>query len=280
MSRRVDQGLALALGLACLSAAFGECSRRPTIVSAKAWQQAAQQLKPLIKPGDLLLLNNAGDSQGMQQLRAVGLQPRLALPEPRGRIRRLWLLGTRNDVQAGLAPLVRQNEKLFTLAGGLSLSLWARPAGALLWRAKNELFAAKIRAKGAACTQAHKGGWRCAHLADWMHVAPTDLQVKNSHKSCLWAHPPAGDKPLIIRFERIPSGELIFEHGLSDKAAASSNKHPVRVQLMWQGGGAKLQAGNSDGWKSSRHQVAGFLEIKVSARKDGQRHHCFTASIR
>jgi hypothetical protein len=280
MSRRIDQGLMLGLGLACLSAAFGECSRRPTIVSAEAWQQAAQQLKPLIKPGDLLLLNNAGSSQGMEQLRAFGLQPRVALPEPRGRIRRLWLLGTRADVPAGLVPLARQHDTLFTLPKGLTLSLWARPQGEVLWSAKNELYSAKIRAKGASCTQAHKGGWRCAHLADWMHVAPTGLQVKNSHKSCLWAHPPAGDKPLIIRFDAIPSGELIFEHGLSDKAAASSNKHPVRVELAWRGGGAKLQAGNSDGWKKSRQQVAGFLEIKISARKDGQRHHCFKASIR
>jgi hypothetical protein len=276
----MDQGLALALILACLSAAFGECSRRPKLASAEAWEQAAKNLKPLIKPGDFLLINNAGSSQGVKQLRGAGLQPRLALPEPRGRIRRLWLLGTRGDVPAGLAPLLRQASPPFAPPKGLTLSLWSRPAGELLWNAKNELYSAKIRAKGAACTQAHKDGWRCAHLADWMHVASTDLQVKNSHKSCLWAHPPAGDKPLTIRFDHIPSGELIFEHGLSDKAAASSNKHPVRVQLKWRGGGTKLQAGNSDGWKSSRHRVAGFLEIKVSARKDGQRHHCFKASIR
>ena len=155
-----------------------------------------------------------------------------------------------------------------------------RAAGSALWRAQDHLLSASVRAAGKACRQPHNGGVRCAHLPDWMHVSPTRLNRSGATHDCLWAHPPSENRELTIRYDQIPSGALEFEHGLSDTASRSSNRQPVQVELRWEGGKASLKAGNKDGWRRSTHQVKGFLEVRVRARADGQRHHCFRGTIR
>jgi len=265
--------------IALLVAAVGEFCRRPGSAPAASWNAAAQAIAAARRNGDVVLLNNAGATDGLDVLQGFKLDPRLALPEPRGRVRRLWLVGWRSDEPAGLGPLVEEPLP-FTAPESLTVRLYARPAGGLLWRAQDALGQAAVRANGKACRTPKAGGLRCGHLPDWMHVSPDQLVNGGEARNCLWAHPPKGNKPLTIRFANVPSGKLRFEHGLSDTAAASSNRSPVEVTLRWEGGSAKSKAGNRDGWVSSEHDVRGFLELEIKAAKDGQRHHCFKAAIR
>ena len=251
---------------------------RPIARCADADTTAAAQLKPLIQPGDTILLNNAGATDGLKLLHDAGLDVRLALPEPRGRTRRLWLVGTRRSAPSGLG-LLHFAERLKG-AGSVLITRWDRPKGGIVWNAMDELRDASVRAAGQACTQPKAGGWRCAHLPDWMHVSPDHVLINNEGRHCLWAHPPARGKPLTIRFNNLPNGELTWHHGLSDQASRSSNRSPVEVALKWRGGSAQLKAQNGAGWQVSKHQVDGFLDITVRAQQDGQRHHCFTAVIR
>ncbi len=278
--KRVEQCLVASLAVALLAVASADWNRRQSALPTDTWQTAAKLLSSLAQPGDTILLNNAGSTQGLSELQSAGLKVRLALPEPRGRIRRLWVLGTHRFLPKAMGDLSAQERPKVDLPSGLHLALFNRPAGSTLWRAELELSHAKVTALKRPCNQAKDGGWRCAHLPDWMYVAPTTLRRDGTSRNCLWAHPPAGAKPLIVRFDSIPNGELTFGHGLSEKASHSNNREPVRVRIKWAGGGAVSEVGNQTAWRRSKHRVKGFLEFEISAKRDGQRHHCLTAAIR
>lgn len=277
--RSIERVLAASLAVALLVVVLSEWNRGERTVAKADWQTMAELLKKHAR-GDTILLHNGGSTQGLDILQAAGLEVRLALPEPRGRIRRLWVVGTHRFLEQGLGELGANELPKQTPPPGLYLKHFVRTAGSVLWHASDELRSAQIRAAGRPCQQPKDGGFRCAHLPDWMYVAPTQLRRSGTTHHCLWAHPPSGAKPLVVRYRNIPEGQLTFEHGLSDTAAGSNNKHPVKVQLKWEGGQATLQATNQSGWKRSQHKVKGFLELTVRAQQDGQRHHCFKAVIR
>ena len=256
-----------------------EWQRATSPLPEATWEAAAKYLIKHAKD-DTVLLHNGGSTEGLEVLQAAGLPVRLALPEPRGRIRRLWVVGRHRFLEQGLGELYAEEMPKADRPQGLYLTHFARAAGSALWRAQDHLLSASVRAAGKACRQPHNGGVRCAHLPDWMHVSPTRLNRSGATHDCLWAHPPSENRELTIRYDQIPSGALEFEHGLSDTASRSSNRQPVQVELRWEGGKASLKAGNNDGWRRSTHQVKGFLEVRVRARADGQRHHCFRGTIR
>ena len=276
---KVPKALAVSVAIACLVVIWSEWTRNPSPLPDAQWQQMADYLKKhAIK--DTIVLNNGGSTEGLKTLQSGGLKVRLALPEPRGRIRRLWVVGRHPYRAQGHDKLGPNELPKESVPKGFYLDHFARSAGSILWDAGDELFGAQISAANKPCTQPHSGGKRCAHLPNWMHVSPTQLTRSNTTYDCLWAHPPSGNRPLTIRYSQIPKGKLTFEHGLSDTAARSNNRQPVRVKLKWASGEAALSVGNNDGWKRSKHQVEGFLELQISAAQDGQRHHCFKAVIR
>ncbi len=278
--KRLEQCLVASLAVALMAVVIAEWYRRRPALPAQTWQAAAKLLTSISAPGDTILLNNAGSTQGLNELQSAGLEVRLALPEPRGRIRRLWVIGTHRFQPKSMGDLSPEERPKSRPPQGLHLALFTRPAGSTLWRAALELGRARVSAMKRPCNQRKDGGWRCGHLPDWMYVAATDLQRDGTSRNCLWAHPPAGGQPLKIRFDSIPSGELTFGHGLSEKASNSHNREPVRVQITWAGGSAVSEVGNQTAWRRSKHRVKGFLELEVSAKRDGQRHHCLTAAIR
>jgi hypothetical protein len=279
VSDRRDRILLAGFALAMITVIWGEISRRPAVIDDAAWRAAATTLKKVIRPGDTLLLHNAGSSAGLETLQQAGLSPRLALPEPRGRVRRLWLVGSRPRPPAGLGFLRRAKAPV-TLGQGLHLQRFERPEGGILWRAVDELSSAAVSAAGKRCKGSKNGGWRCDHLPDWVYVAPIEQRVAGALRHCLWAHPPSADRPLSIHFKNLPRGTLTVHHGLSEKAARSDNTAPVRLQLTWADGGAEVKVGNRDGWRQHRFKVHGDLTLLVRAKRDGQRHYCFSAVLR
>lgn len=276
---KVAKALVISLAVASFVVIWSEWTRSRAPLAEVQWQKMAAYLTSHAA-NDTIVLNNGGSTEGLRILQDAGLKVRLALPEPRGRIRRLWVVGRHPYRAQGHDKLGANELPKEAIPKGLYVDHFARSAGSVLWDAQDELFGAQISAADRQCTQAHNGGVRCAHLPNWMHVSPTRLTRSKTTYDCLWAHPPSRNRPLIIRYPKIPKGELDFEHGLSDTAARSNNRQPVRVRLKWADGEASLAAGNKDGWKRSKHQVSGFLELRVSATQDGQRHHCFKAVIR
>ena len=276
---KAPKALAVSLAVAFFVVVWSEWTRNPAPLPDSQWQQMADYLKKHAAK-DTIVLNNGGSTEGLQILQSADLQIRLALPEPRGRIRRLWVVGRHPYRAQGHDKLSANELPKEDVPEGFYLDHFARRAGSILWDAGDELFGAQISAANKPCNQPHNGGKRCAHLPNWMHVSPTQLTRSNTTYDCVWAHPPSGNRSLTIRYNRIPKGELIFEHGLSDTAARSNNRHPVRVRLRWLNGEASQSVGNQDNWKRSEYQVDGFLELQISAAQDGQRHHCFRAVIR
>ena len=276
---KVPKALTASLAVAFFVVVWSEWTRSHTALPDSQWQKMADYLKKYAL-NDTIVLNNGGSTEGLKILQSAGLKVRLALPEPRGRIRRLWVIGRHPYRAQGHDQLGANELPKEDVPKGFYLDHFARSAGSVLWDATDEIFSAKISAANKPCTQQHNGGVRCAHLPNWMHVSPTRLTRSQTTYDCLWAHPPSGHRPLTIRYDQIPQGVLDFEHGLSDTAARSNNRQPVRVKLKWADGEASLSVGNKDGWQRSKHKVKGFLELSISAKQDGQRHHCFKAAIR
>ena len=89
---KVPKALAVSVAIACLVVIWSEWTRNPSPLPDSQWQQMADYLKKhAIK--DTIVLNNGGSTEGLKTLQSAGLKVRLALPEPRGRIRRLWVVG-------------------------------------------------------------------------------------------------------------------------------------------------------------------------------------------
>jgi hypothetical protein len=277
--RRTDRWLlgSLVLLIAWLSAVEIERARRGPVAESD-WRDAARHVLQEGATNDTVLLNSGGDTSGLQALRGAGLRPLLSLPEPRGRVRNLWLVGSRDDPPAGLDGFTAGGPATY---GGVTVIPYTRSVrDGVLWRAADNLSQAQVTLDGRPCRTPHKGGWRCAGAPDWMHVSPETHLVGGAQRTCLWAHPAADDKPLTLTWSAVPAGQLTLSHGLTDHAARSGNRSPVRIRVRSGGKEQVFESTNGSGWTPHLLKVDGDLTITVRASKDGQRHHCLSAAIR
>ena len=243
------------------------------------WVKAGKVLSNRASKKDTLLLNNGGSTEGIDILRDQQLKPLLALPEPRGRVQQLWVLGRRSHLPAGLNDFTAIGSSE-TVAPGLTLFALKRPGGTALWRATDMLETADIRVGKIRCEGRHAAGKRCSGLPDWMRITREEVTVGGQRRTCLWAHPPANGAFLTVDFGAVPEGELLIRHGLSDRASESENNSPVELRILSDAGERLLRAHNKAGFQSERLEVRGRLKLKIRAKKDGMRHYCFKAEIR
>lgn len=245
----------------------------------KLWVKAGRALAKRSGDEATIVLNNAGSTEGLEPLRDLGLKPQLSLPEPRGRVTSLWLIGRRKDKLAGLHFLdpVSGPEPL---APGIYVHHLTRPGGQALWTASEALARASIRVGKLACNQRLAAGRGCASLPDWMRVTEEKVVIANKSRHCLWAHPPSGKQNLEIDFGTIPKGQLLLQHGLSDQASKSDNRSPVELRVHSAEGERLFRAENHGGYRAEKVKVSGRLRLTIRAQKDGMRHYCFEAEIK
>ena len=141
-----------------------------------AWLKAGRALAKRASAQDTVLLNNGGSTEGLALLRDQGLAPRLALPEPRGRVKKLWLLGRRSQPPAGLEAFAIAGPAE-DLASGLTLWSMERPGGSTLWQAFDALEIAKITVGTTECSGRKPAGRTCPGLPDWMRVTQEQVTI-------------------------------------------------------------------------------------------------------
>lgn len=278
MTRVLNHALLLGLAVAVLLSATGLMAETPDLPDA-AWLKAGRVLAKRASRQDTILLNNGGSTEGLSLLRDQQLKPLLALPEPRGRVQKLWLLGRRAQRPAGLDAFAPTGPAE-TVAPGLTLWSLQRPGGSTLWRASEALEMANITVGKTRCSGRHPAGRSCPGLPDWMRVTREQVTIGGRSRHCLWAHPPAKGIPLVIDYGPVPEGELLLRHGLSDTASRSGNSSPVELRIFSGHGERLLRAHNQAGFQAERLAVKGRLKLKIRAQKDGMRHYCFSAEIR
>ncbi|MBM66267.1 MAG: hypothetical protein CMH55_08555 [Myxococcales bacterium] len=278
MTRLLDYALLLGLAVAVLLSAAGFMPQAPDLPDS-AWLKAGRTLAKRASRQDTILLNNGGSTEGLALLRDQELKPLLALPEPRGRVQKLWVLGRRAKPPAGLDAF-HPTGPAEAVAPGLTLWSLQRPGGSTLWRASEALEMAAITVGKTRCSGHHPAGRSCPGLPDWMRVTREQVTISGRSHHCLWAHPPAQGTPLVIDFGPVPEGELLLRHGLSDAASRSGNTSPVELRIFSAHGERLLRAHNQAGFQAERLAVKGRLKLKIRAQKDGMRHYCFSAEIR
>jgi hypothetical protein len=275
---RIDRALIGFLLLLVAGVVTVEIGRTSHAAAPEDWQAAAQHILEHKTPTDTVLLNNAGDTEGLASLRKAGLHPLLSLPEPRGRVRSLWLVGRRADAPAGLNGWQAGETTAFS---AVTVRSFLRSNGSdILWQAANNLGQASLSLDGKACRISDRQGLRCAGAPDWMHVSQESHSVGGAERTCLWAHPASDNRPLTLSWGAVPDGELTFGHGLTDHAARSNNSSPVVVTVRSAGHTHTFEATNRSGWKEYQVRTGGGLSISLRAARDGQRHHCLAAAIR
>jgi len=274
----LNRALLLALAATVL-AGFQGLLAPPTELAESHWLKAGKTLGNRASQRDTILLNNGGSTEGLELLRDQQLKPLLALPEPRGRIQKLWVLGRRNELPAGVDNFII-TDPAEAVAPGLTLWSLKRPGGTPLWRASDVLEMADIRVGTRRCNGRHPAGKSCPGLPDWMRVTEEQVTIGGTSHRCLWAHPPANGASLLIDFGPIPEGELLVRHGLSDHASQSGNTSPVELRIISNKGERLLRAHNKAGFQGERLEVKGQLKLSIRAKKDGMRHYCFSAQIR
>ena len=266
MNLWLNRALLLALTTAVLVGAQGLLPS-PQALDEAQWLKAGRNLGNRASQRDTILLNNGGSTEGLDLLRDQQLKPLLALPEPRGRVQKLWVLGRRAELPAGL-DLFIPTGPAETVAPGLTLWSLKRPGGSTLWRAADVLEMAEVRVGNKRCNGQHPAGKSCPGLPDWMRVTQDRVTIGGQSRHCLWAHPPAKGESLVIDFGPIPEGELLLRHGLSDQASQSGNTSPVELRIISDAGERLLRAHNSSGFQGERLEVKGRLRLNVRAKKD------------
>jgi hypothetical protein len=135
------------------------------------------------------------------------------------------------------------------------------------------------------------GRWFCGP-GDWNYVGASEVVVRTRAERCIWAHP-TEEGVLVARIDGLPGGALLRGRmAFSDAAADNADGGPVQFRVhAWPTAGVPApepvldrEQANRRGWSSWRVNLpAGdniTVEFRVSAEDVGQRHFCFTASVR
>lgn len=135
------------------------------------------------------------------------------------------------------------------------------------------------------------GRWYCGP-GDWNYVGAAEVVVRTRTERCIWAHP-TDEGDVVAQIDGLPGGASIrgrmaFSDAAADNEAGDSVQFTVRAWNAPDGANTaaifEREHANRRGWSSWRANLpAGdsvTVEFRISAQNVGQRHFCFTASVR
>jgi hypothetical protein len=153
-----------------------------------------------------------------------------------------------------------------------------------LARLADRLSEASVRLGPAECPRDARGRFRCPGPA-WQTVAREIREVDFLPRTCILAHPPAGDAPLTLAFPGVPVGRSIRGHTGIVGEAASGGRAPVRLEVRVDGervGSAEEPPGRP-GWHAFQADTARFagkqreVSFEIRAADAARRWFCFDA---
>ena len=128
----------------------------------------------------------------------------------------------------------------------------------------------------------------CDRSKPWLWVAPIVLEdLDLQPRRCVWQHP-AGDEPVVTRFEDVPLGErLVFYGGLYYEHERMRQGGPVEARIRIDDRlAATFTHVDGDGWKplvvptGGNAQSRGDVAIEVTATRPHKRSFCWSATTR
>lgn len=138
-------------------------------------------------------------------------------------------------------------------------------------------------AKGAyPCQKAAESRWECSKKS-WNYVGSIMSVMAGKQQHAVWAHP-LQNKTLSITFDLPKEGKtLVFNSAFANSGYTSINKTPVEIELLADGK-QLLKYSNQSINKLYSNKVtlpaqAKVLEIRISTKRDAQRHFMFNGYV-
>lgn len=205
------------------------------------WLAAAQRVRADWAPGDVVRLEPAWATQGLQFLRDLELDL-IDHPEAStlGRYRRLWVLAPHGHDCAADPPhnaSVRERWE-FGAVSLCRLSLLHRgtPTYDFLAQLKDAHVRRIHPKEKQECLLLHQGEWHCGKVHPWAYVGPVVKDVDDNPRKAIWAHPLDRGLPLEITYPAVPMGrELALAGGLTLRSILSGEGSPVHFEVRVDG---------------------------------------------
>ncbi len=173
------------------------------------WLAAAQRVRADWRDGDVVRLQPAWATQGLQFLRDLELDL-AATPEARrlSRHSRLWVLASHGQRCTDGAPAAASARESWQY-GPLTLCRFGLVSrGKPLYDFVDRLKDAHVRRihpkRTEECLLLRRGEWHCGKVHPWAFVGRVVKDVDDSPREGLWAHPLKGGVQLVISYPAVP----------------------------------------------------------------------------
>jgi len=223
------------------------------------------------------------------------VQVRDLAAEDLSRFARLWVLslpghhrGPGGPFDNGTYRMAEEHE-----LDGLLLRLYELPAPAeVVYDFRENLKQARVAIRGKtrrkACDRWIENRWQCSGR-DWNYVGRMIVELGDDPREVIWAHP-VDEGPIEIVYPNVPGGrELLVHTGLTPAAARIRTHDAVPVDLEVRIDGRRVATvvqPNETGFFPHPIDVSTLgpgphaVTFRVSAKRTGMRHFCFTAEMR
>jgi hypothetical protein len=231
-------GILLAAGLASLIA---QIFILPGGIDAADWRAPAEYVLEHVGPDDAVTVQPSWNEDPYPYLTEVGPQIMrqgvLLLEDVHDR-EHVWLLSETSRLDDALArmPFEPADQKDFGPVTVVRLDPPETPK--ISYDLLEELASAEVtRLKGdkvaRRCKNWHSKNraWYCGKPDKWIFVGEELLDIGGDPHRCIWAHPPADQKRVRIRYADVPLGETFrFRVGLNQRAVRSERGTDVQVR--------------------------------------------------
>jgi hypothetical protein len=268
----------------------------PDEVSVGTIRKAADIVRASLRPGDLILHSPLFGMEALKGLGGLDATPAFPDEETSGS-HRVWVIDrhpispfvprTPSEVdrlEGGVE--VRRHEPVFAQSRVYDLAESLTPETMTL-----EFGSRRVRCK----QPRSEGGFECPGQPEWLYVAKRSLAIEGGKFSvCVWAHP-AHSQTVVLTLPALPVAEP--DHSLWLRVSGAMTQEAVRgtpdggpVHTDIDQGSidqparrlGRLTVPNQVGWfvKDIPVQAGLPVHLRVSAPRDGRRHHCLRAEVR
>ena len=260
-----------------------------TPVSAQVMAKAAERIRALTEPGDLVVHSPLLTVTELAPLGALSARPDRPKPILQAR-RRSLVLDFASTPMFGLGTPTAEE----AIGEGLVLRTFppiGDGAGAL-WALSSDLEPTTMRVERGAqvrtCTaDRREGGFSCPGEPDWLYAAVRVLRVGGEDRACVWAHPTTGGA-IVLTVPPAPAPapghrlELRVQAGLTDDSVRMTPDGATVTTEISQGRAlGRVIVPNRVGWVTGEYPIEPGVaaQLKITTPRDGRRHHCIRAQV-
>ncbi|MCK6546040.1 hypothetical protein L6R52_09235 [Myxococcota bacterium] len=286
--------VAIAVAVAALADLWVALRPDPAELPAEVMQAGLRAVREAQKPGDLVVhspLFRMSELVHLGDLRASS-----HVPAPKLAASRRVVVLDRTDVRMYVPGSA---DRVIDVPGGALEVRIYEPSGAFdvaTWSLRDALSPSSMRIERpignveVRCTGARsEGGYSCPGAPEWLYAQARSLRIGGEDTPCVWAHPTTADGAVVFEVPAQaapPAGRrlvLAVSAGMTDDAVNQTPDGAAVTTAVVQGGRevGRVVAPNRVGWHKAEVSIdpGQVIELRVTAPRDGRRHHCLNAEV-